>query len=70
MRHTLAQQMKNGGMTNEEIADAFGWRMPAIIGTLLQDFGKEEKRTWFIVQAGKPEPFRVWNMSGCSKVIF
>ena len=33
MRHTLAQQMKDGGMTNEEIADAFGWRTPAIVGT-------------------------------------
>ncbi|MEO9307159.1 MAG: hypothetical protein ABI342_02465 [Nitrososphaera sp.] len=33
MRHTLAQQMKDGGMTNEEIADSFGWRTPAIVGT-------------------------------------
>lgn len=33
MRHTLAQQMKDGGMTNEEIADAFGWRTPAIVAT-------------------------------------
>ncbi|TSA16667.1 MAG: hypothetical protein D4R72_06380 [Nitrosopumilales archaeon] len=33
MRHTLAQQMKESGMTNEEIADTFGWRTSHIVGT-------------------------------------
>jgi hypothetical protein len=33
MRHTLAQQMKEAGFTNEEIADSFGWRTSGIVGT-------------------------------------
>ncbi|MGH2613589.1 MAG: hypothetical protein ACRDFB_11155, partial [Rhabdochlamydiaceae bacterium] len=32
MRHTLAQHMKDGGMTNEEIAESFGWRTADIVG--------------------------------------
>jgi hypothetical protein len=33
MRHTLAQQMKDAGLTNEEIADSFGWRTSQIVST-------------------------------------
>ncbi|MGI0061311.1 MAG: hypothetical protein ACREBA_02535 [Nitrosotalea sp.] len=32
MRHTLAQHMKEGGMTNEEIAELCGWRTSDIVG--------------------------------------
>jgi len=31
MRHTLVQQLKNAGLTNEEIADSFGWRSADIV---------------------------------------
>ena len=31
LRHTLVQQLKNSGFTNEEIADAFGWRSTEIV---------------------------------------
>lgn len=31
LRHTLVQQLKDSGFTNEEIADSFGWRSPDII---------------------------------------
>lgn len=31
MRHTLVQQMKNAGFTNEDIADSFGWRSADIV---------------------------------------
>jgi hypothetical protein len=44
MRHTLAQQMKDGGMTNEEIADAFGWRTPAIVGTWYCKTSEKKKK--------------------------
>ncbi|MDE1831604.1 MAG: hypothetical protein KGI02_04440 [Thaumarchaeota archaeon] len=44
MRHTLAQQMKDGGMTNEEIADAFGWRTPEIVGTLYCKTSEKKRR--------------------------
>jgi DNA-binding transcriptional regulator YhcF (GntR family) len=33
MRHILAQQMRDAGLTNDEIADSFGWRSPDIVGT-------------------------------------
>ena|GEM_PF-2083677 len=33
LRHTLAQQMKNAGLTDEEIAVMFGWRSSNIVGT-------------------------------------
>lgn len=33
MKHTLAQHMKDNEITNDEIADAFGWRTPIIVGT-------------------------------------
>lgn len=32
MRHTLAQHMKEAGLTNEEIAESFGWRTSDIVG--------------------------------------
>ena len=44
MRHTLAQQMKDSGMTNEEIADAFGWRSPEIVGTWYSKTSEKKKK--------------------------
>jgi hypothetical protein len=44
MRHILAQQMKDAGMTNEEIADAFGWRTPEIVGTWYSKTSEKKKK--------------------------
>ncbi|MDE1725607.1 MAG: hypothetical protein KGH76_06910, partial [Thaumarchaeota archaeon] len=55
LRHTLAQQMKESGFTNEEIADSFGWRSPEIVGTWYTKTS-EKKRKELGVR--------------CSKVIF
>lgn len=44
MRHILAQQMKDAGMTNEEIADAFGWRTPEIVGTWYTKTSEKKKK--------------------------
>lgn len=33
LRHTLAQQMRNADLTNDEIAEMFGWRTSSIVGT-------------------------------------
>ena len=33
LRHTLAQQLKDAGLTSEEIADAFGWKTSNIVST-------------------------------------
>lgn len=55
MRHILAQQMKDAGMTNEEIADAFGWRTPEIVGTWYTKTSEKKKKELGV---------------RCSKVIF
>jgi len=55
MRHILAQQMKDAGMTNEEIADAFGWRTPEIVGTWYTKTSEKKKKEFGL---------------RCSKVIF
>lgn len=55
MRHTLAQQMKEAGLTNEEIADSFGWRTPYIVGTWYTKTSEKKKKELGI---------------RCSKVIF
>ncbi|MGI0047430.1 MAG: hypothetical protein ACREBB_09640 [Nitrosotalea sp.] len=33
LRHTLAQQLRDAGLTNEEIADAFGWKTAGTVST-------------------------------------
>ena len=33
LRHTLAQQLKDAGLTSEEIADGFGWKTSYIVST-------------------------------------
>lgn len=33
LRHTLAQQLRDAGMTSEEIADAFGWKTSNTVST-------------------------------------
>jgi integrase len=33
LRHTLAQQLRDAGLTSEEIADSFGWKTPHIVST-------------------------------------
>jgi len=44
MRHILAQQLKDAGMTNEEIADAFGWRTPEIVGIWYTKTSEKKKK--------------------------
>lgn len=44
LRHTLAQQMKEAGFTNEEIADSFGWRTPEIVGTWYTKTSEKKKK--------------------------
>lgn len=44
MRHTLAQQMKDAGLTNEDIAEMFGWRTPQIVGTWYTKISEKKRK--------------------------
>lgn len=44
MRHTLAQQMRNGGLTNEEIAEMFGWRTSSIVGIWYTKISEKKRK--------------------------
>lgn len=44
MRHTLAQQMKDAGLTNEEIADSFGWKTSQIVSTWYTKTSEKKKK--------------------------
>lgn len=44
LRHTLAQHMKNAGLTDEEIAEMFGWRTPSIVGTWYTMIPEEKRK--------------------------
>ena len=55
LRHTLVQQLKDSGFTNEEIADSFGWRSSDIVKNWysktseknLQDIAKRAEKIEF-----------------------
>lgn len=44
LRHTLVQQMKNADLSNDEIADCFGWRTPGIVGTWYSKTSEKKKQ--------------------------
>lgn len=44
LRHTLVQQMKNADLSNDEIAECFGWRTPDIVGTWYSKTSEKKKQ--------------------------
>jgi len=44
LRHTLVQQMKNADLSNDEIAECFGWRTPDIVGKWYSKTSERKKQ--------------------------